>query len=209
VIISHQKRFIFFAIPKTGTHAVRFALRRHLAETDEEQVRLFVQKELPYPDLARLQHGHLRWREVSAVLPSDVLDGYFKFAFVRNPWERFVSYCAFMYRNDGSFAANPRGLMSRVLSDPAHEQRVVFRPQHEFVCDAEGVVRLDELGRQETMQASYDAIADRIGIPRQQLERVNASRHGDWRDYYTDDLRRRVGDRFARDIELFRYRFDD
>lgn len=209
MIISHRKRFIFFAIPKTGTHAVRFALRAHLGEGDEEQVRLFVQKALPYPEIARLQHGHIRWRDIQAVLPDEIMAGYLKFAFVRNPWERFVSYCAFMHRNDGSFAANPRGLMARVLADPAHEEKVVFRPQNEFICDPDGAVRVDHVGRHETMQASFDQISDRIGLPRQELDRVNASTHGHWRDYYTEDLKRRVGERYARDIDLFGYRFEE
>jgi hypothetical protein len=66
---------------------------------------------------------------------------------------------------------------------------------------------VDYVGRQETMQASYDVIADRIGLPRQALEVANASTHGPWRDYYDDALKRRVADLYARDIEVFGYSF--
>ena len=34
MIISHQHRFIFAAVPKTGTHSVRQALREHLSADD-------------------------------------------------------------------------------------------------------------------------------------------------------------------------------
>jgi hypothetical protein len=207
MILSHRHRFIFFAVPKTGTHAVRFALREHLGETDEEQVQLFVQRTLPYPEIARIQHGHIRWDEIRRVLPDEVWDGYFKFAFVRNPWARFVSYCAFMYRHIDAFGRDPRGLMHQVLDDPAHRQRIVFQPQHQFICDAGGTIMVDHVGRQETMQASYDAIADRIGLPRQTLEVKNPSTHGPWRDYYDDALKRRVADLYARDIDVFGYSF--
>ena len=44
MIISHQHRFIFAAVPKTGTHSVRQALREHMSEEDIEQVGLFVAK---------------------------------------------------------------------------------------------------------------------------------------------------------------------
>jgi len=207
MILSHKHRFIFFAVPKTGTHAVRFALREHLGETDEEQVQLFVQKVLSYPDIAQLRTGHIRWDEISEVLPQDVWDGYFKFAFVRNPWERFVSYCAFMYRTTDAFSRDPRGLMRRVLTEPGHRQRVVFQPQHRFICDADGGLKVDFVGRHETMQASYDTIADRIGLPRRELEQKNASIHGPWRDYYDAELTRRVAELYARDIDLFEYTF--
>ena len=68
MIISSLHRFIFVAIPKTGTHSVRQALRRHMGPSDLEQVGLFVQSKLPIPELARLQHGHLSLAQVYAAL---------------------------------------------------------------------------------------------------------------------------------------------
>ena len=42
MIICHQHRLVFAAIPKTGTHSVRHALREHMSAEDLEQVGLFV-----------------------------------------------------------------------------------------------------------------------------------------------------------------------
>ncbi|MNI41785.1 hypothetical protein D3C73_960470 [compost metagenome] len=58
------------------------------------------------------------------------------------------------------------------------------------------------------MQASYDAICARIGIPTQRLDRVNASEHGDYRQYYDQVLLDGVAARYAQDLELFGYAFD-
>ncbi|ODV13563.1 MAG: hypothetical protein ABT20_01810 [Rubrivivax sp. SCN 70-15] len=209
MILSHRYRFIFFAIPKTGTHAIRFALRPHLGEEDLEQVQLFARKHLPYADLARIGHGHLGWRETKAALPAQIWDSYVKFAIVRNPWERFVSYCAFMHRATGLFAADPRAAMNRVLDNPEHRMHVVFRPQHEFICAENGRLMIDLVGRHEAMQSAFDGICERLGLPTQVLERVNASAHGPWRDYYDASLRARVAGVYARDIEIFSYHFDD
>ena len=44
MIISHRHQFLFFAVPKTGTHAVREALREHMGDEDLEQAGLFVKK---------------------------------------------------------------------------------------------------------------------------------------------------------------------
>ena len=59
MIISHKHRYIFFAIPKTGTHSVRQALRAHLGPDDLEQVGLFEQKRFPFPEFANIRHGHI------------------------------------------------------------------------------------------------------------------------------------------------------
>ena len=67
MIISHQHRFVFAAIPKTGTHSVRQALRAHLGADDLEQVGLFVNKRFPFEELAQIKHGHISLRAGPAV----------------------------------------------------------------------------------------------------------------------------------------------
>ena len=57
------------------------------------------------------------------------------------------------------------------------------------------------------MQASYDAICARIGIPSAQLGQVNSSRRGSYRDYYDQALIDGVADCYRRDLELFGYEF--
>ena len=54
-------------------------------------------------------------------------------------------------------------------------QHILFQPQHSFVTSAEGEMLTDDVGRVEEMQASYDRIAQRIGIPTAALEQVNSS----------------------------------
>jgi hypothetical protein len=206
MIISAQHKFIFVAIPKTGTHSVRRALRPHMGEKDMEQVALFVSKRFPIPELARLQHGHLSLSQVRPYLPPEEFNGFFKFAFVRNPFDRFVSYCAFMTRGGGSFAQDPQRVMRQFLdSPPLHH--VLFQPQHSFLCGNDGELLTDGLGRVERMQESFDEISARIGIPSTSLETVNNSPRRDYREYYDEQLKKRVAELYARDLELFGYEF--
>lgn len=207
MIVSHRHRFIFAAIPKTGTHSVREALRDQMGPEDQEQVRLFVEKKLPYPELARLGHGHISLAEIRPAIGEEAFAGYFKFAFVRNPFDRFVSYCAFATSREGSFERDPKGVMRHFLFRAPPHHHIVFRPQHSFVVDAEGKLLADQLGRVEEMQQSYDSIAARIGIPTAALGRANSSRHAAYRDYYDQELIDGVARMFARDIQLFGYDF--
>lgn len=196
-------------MPKTGTHAVRQALREQLSDGDVEQVGLFVNKRFPWDDLAAIQHGHLSLGQVRPYLGEDAFGGYLKFAFVRNPFDRFVSYCAFMLRGGDVFRQRPRDVMRHFLFGEPPEHHILFQPQASLLVDADGKTLLtDKIGRVENMQGSYDAICARIGIPSRPLDRVNGSQHGDYRHYYDRSLIDGVASRYAQDLELFGYTFE-
>jgi hypothetical protein len=207
MIVSHQHKFIFAAVPKTGTHSVRQALRVHLGPEDAEQVGLFVNKRVPYAELAAMRHGHLGLAQVRPHLGEAAFGSYFKFGFVRNPFARFVSYCAFRTREGDLFQRNPQAVMELLAVTDPPVAHILFQPQYTVLADGEGPLLADMVGRVEDMQGSYDAICARIGIPSQALERVNGTSHGDYRKYYTPALIDAVAARYARDLELFGYEF--
>lgn len=171
-----------------------------------EQVGLFVKRKLPIPELARLRHGHISLEQLRAHMPAGKFAEYFKFAFVRNPFDRFVSYCSFMTRAGDAFDRDPQRVMRHFVASPPH-QHILFAPQHSFVTNGEGALLADYIGRVETMQESFEFIADKTGIPTVQLERVNTSKRTSYRDYYDQQLIDGVAKLYARDLELFGYDF--
>jgi hypothetical protein len=62
MIFSSSKKFIFFAVPKTGTHAVREVLRPLLGREDWEQQMLTGQMLSPVPEIAAIGHGHVSYQ---------------------------------------------------------------------------------------------------------------------------------------------------
>ena len=207
MIVSHAHRYVFVPVPKTGTHAVRQALREHMGPDDIEQVGLFVNRKFPWPQLAALGHGHLALRQVAPFLGPDAMRDYLKFAFVRNPFDRFVSYCSFMTRAHGDFDRDLRGTMHRILFELRPLDHVHFQPQYALLVDERGELATDFIGRVETMQQSYDELCARLGIPGRALDKVNGSRRGDYRQYYDSNLIDGVAQLYARDLQLFGYEF--
>ncbi|MGB3845967.1 MAG: sulfotransferase family 2 domain-containing protein [Sphingopyxis sp.] len=205
MIVSHRHRFVFTAIPKTGTHSVRHALRTHLGPDDMEQARLFVEKAFPIPELARIGHGHISLAEVRPFLGEEAFGSYLKFAFVRNPFDRFISYCAFATSREGTFDRDPKRVMCHFLFTAPPMQHIIFRPQHLFITGPDGALLADAVGKVEEMQASYDAIAARIGIATTPLDHANRSRRGAYRDYYDQETIDGVAKIYARDLDLFGY----
>jgi hypothetical protein len=128
---------------------------------------------------------------------------YLVFSIVRNPWDRFVSgwkYCKSTCR---------RSLLE-VLADPpreGHDYRHLTRPQHAILFDRDGRPVFDVLLRYETLQADFDRLCERLGRAPRRLAQVNRGSHGCYRQYFDDATRALLAERYARDIELFGYRW--
>ncbi|HTT80257.1 MAG TPA: sulfotransferase family 2 domain-containing protein, partial [Stellaceae bacterium] len=85
-MISHDLRCIFTHVPKTAGKSIRYLFG--LPEFAEQGI----------PDGNNIEDGFGHTR-LSSLIDSAFFDDYFKFAFVRNPYDRIVS--AFCYLIDG------------------------------------------------------------------------------------------------------------
>jgi len=207
MILSHKLKLIFFAVPKTGTHAIRFALRELMGEEDEEQVGLFVKKQSSIQVLAEIRHGHIKASELKPHLSSEIWNTYFKFGVVRNPWDKYISFCAFMNKNNPDFKADPKKYIHQIIDRPRARKRILFRPQYEFLYDGNGDCLVDYVGRFEDLQSTYNVVADKCNFTSQSLEKINESTHNNYRDYYDDELKEKIAYFYREDIELFDYKF--
>ena len=205
MILSHKLKLLFIAIPKTGTHAFRIALRKEMDSEDEEQVGLFVQKKFSNAEIAKINHGHISAEQLVKVIPPEIWKHYYKYAVVRNPWDKYISFCFFMNRENEDFQKDPTSFLNRIIDKQKVKSRILFRPQYEFVYDHNGEMLVNECGRFEDLQGSFDELAQRIGIQTQKLEHVNASVHDKYRKYYSEELKEKVADYYQRDIELFNF----
>lgn len=205
MIISHKHKFIFFAVPKTATHAIREALREHMGANDWEQQFLFGRDTLPIPQLAAIQHGHISVRQLKSHLSDAVWRDYFKFAFVRNPYDRFVSTHFFLDRNAGFSGRDETLHMKQRIRFDKFRGRILAAPQHSLITDLDGSIGIDDVARYEDIQSAYDRICTCIGIPSKDLIQKNTSDHNPFDTYYDSELRSLVTDFYRTDFELLDY----
>lgn len=163
---------------------------------------------------------HLTIAHYQTLFSETEFNNTFKFAFVRNPWDRMVSSYTFL--TSGGYTENDRIFSRNILSRFATfadfvtgwvkpenlASRIHFLPQYFFVCDPNGKQAVDFIGRFENLSDDFSHIAGKMGVTNT-LEHRNASpnRDKDYRSYYDNESMEIVWNIYKRDIELFQYAF--
>jgi chondroitin 4-sulfotransferase 11 len=162
--------------------------------------------------------GHADYQAFQMASPAKCR-AYFKFTLVRNPWDRLLS--AYSFLDAGGIPKWDRYWRERLLTGVANFEQFVmerletplvqealhFRPQFSFLSDDTGRVMMDFVGHFETIDADFAYISARLGIALP-LRHLNRSAHPPYHSAYTPAMRDAVSRVYARDIELFGYRFD-
>ena len=144
---------------------------------------------------------------------------FFKFAFVRNPWDRLLS--AYFYMKQGGRNKQDYDWSIRYLSPYDNFDEFVlkwvnednirlglhFRPQFEFVCTKNHELEVDFIGYFENIENDYEHICNVIAIG-SRLQAINKSAgKKDYRDYYNEETKSIVEHVYRADIKLFGYAF--
>jgi hypothetical protein len=188
MLINHDRRFIFYHVPKTAGSSIRAALQ---AQPDTRRPPN-AGKHMTPAEFARTWRGLLDWR----------LRRYFSFCFVRDPWERFGSLHRFLLRRPMKKPI-PRDLNDFAL---ALEDRAPYimefhsiRPQAHF---ADGVAFV---GRYERLQQDFAIILKRLALPDVALGHKNASAE-QYRQRMSARSEAIIAGFYREDIERFGYR---
>lgn len=153
--------------------------------------------------------------ELSAEHPFDVYypvnmyANYFRFAFVRNPWDRLVScWRDKVLRRDKFISSDNEqefesfvNYVSRFV-DLEHGN-VHLRLQSRLI----DMNHLDFLGRFETFEDDLKKVIEILDIEAVIKKKNATNRKADYRDYYTERTKNIVAELYKKDIQIFNYKF--
>ena len=144
-------------------------------------------------------------------LSNKIWKSYFKFVFVRNPWDWVISnYC---WNNKNNLKDFQRFESRHFYKH--WEQMKRWRGvseaencfQYNWVLGRDGRTIVDFIGKFENLQGDFDTICDKIGLDRVIVPHLNRIAHKPYREYYTPETEQLVTEKYDKDIELLGYEF--
>ncbi len=181
-----QLNLFWYEVPKTGCSSVKKFFHKHSDFT------------------------------ISSVKPKHIYGhrNYFQFAFVRNPWDRLVS--CFLDKTKMSIGTKWQlrdykkyknysftDFVHAIKNDDINKCNSHHRLQYNLINHN----YVDFIGRFENLQTDFNTICDKIKIPRKQLPHKNKTEHTHYSEYYNDETKNIVAEKYAKDIDYFNYKF--
>lgn len=148
----------------------------------------------------------------------ELFNNYFKFSFVRNPWDRAVSMYTYLAtkKPEGTVDTYFHQLFTKHIKDfnsfisylehNGIDQFTLFQSQSFYLLDYKNEIAVDYVGKVENMEKDYEFIKNKLSLT-SSITRKNASIRKPYQSYYTPELKNRVGDLYRKDIDIFNYDF--
>ncbi len=205
-MISHKHKCIFVHIPKCGGSSLEYLL-----ESNQFSFPRHPHRHLSLEGFKlNLQHGSLR----EQIKYYDIRDHYFSFTFVRNPWARICSYFFHLQKwCDGEMRAGTSFndfVIDLLLSNGNYKTMSPNLQRKYFISPCvDWAAEIDFIGKIENFQEDFNTVCDEIGLARQQLPHTNETKHKHYSEYYNDEAREIVAEKYAEDISRFEYKFNN
>lgn len=201
-MINKKHKCVFVQVPKTASTSIRMLVGhpRHPHLNIQQLKMQFVQRTLR--DMAASS-------DKAPEAAEKEFDAYFKFGFVRNPWDRVVS----LYERKEGIQLRERMSFDEFVrwikfSSDTCIHPALHRNQLDWFKDEKGRVIVDYIGRFENLEQDWLHISSKTGLPKVlPHQKRNGIDRKNYRSYYDQAAQQIIGETFGEDIEYFGYQF--
>lgn len=218
MIVSHLYRFIFIKCKKTAGTSVEIALSSILGDQDviapihpiDEELRNRLeyrgpQNHLDPSDGSLAFYNHMPAKEIKEKMGTEIWDSYYKFCFVRNPWDRLISLYYWHYRDHST----PLPSMTEFLQ--WLDEGRMKRYDNFLLYTIDGEMAVDRVGRYESLERDLQEVCTKLGLPNLPLLPRAKGQHRLDRRHYREVLSLEESEKIRRlcenEIDLFDYQF--
>jgi len=222
-MIDHEHKFVYVRVPKTGSSSVMSTLFPELWPKH-------VSRDTPGSWL--YDKSHVPLDMIKDELTSEQYNSYFKFSFVRNPYDRLVS--SYFYYNDWFLyheKHQPYSCFKHFIY-ALLEDTISLNDRFKYTLQYPYTQGCDYVGRYESLQSDFDHVCEQLNIPVVALPTIN--KLYPWRRdtptnqhmynyhvnnplqprehyscYYDDEILDKITPMLQQDLECFDYSFSD
>ena len=235
--ISHKHKFIFIACPKTASTSVRLSFLpfSDIISEKNEKTNKYHGK---YHDLydEKFSDPHIKALDLRKKFIENNWnwEDYKILGFVRNPWDREVSHFEFKKRyvekcDNGEIKNNEYADDCRLLLEKCDWDFKKFIQNHfmmescyKWFCDENEKLIISHPSKMENLQEDFSKFMIDVNLPNVQLghrglsgrvethdDDIESGKKIHYTEYYDDETRQIVTERYAKDIEYFGYKFGE
>ncbi|MGI9531118.1 sulfotransferase family 2 domain-containing protein [Lutimonas sp.] len=210
MVVSDSHTFIFVHIRKAAGGSIRDSLLP-LSITPANDISSKIKSrilniERNYQKFSFRHHSPIV--DAIKLMPKELFDSYFKFAFVRNPYTRLISEYEFIRRR-------PDHGRHRKVIKMSFDQYIRFQSkrfdahQVNMLTDAQGNLQMDFIGRFENLHQDWALICDRLALKNAELSHRKKAVKVNLIDYYNKENIKLVARLWKADLEAFEYEYPD
>ena len=233
MIISHKHKFIFLRVPKTASTSIQIALAGICGPEDvlsgEGFKGEFENEDIRYPHAQNLQpnwrkytlkdwhqiirkrkpinYVHARAAQVIKIVGKDIWRDYYKFCFVRNPFERMLSGYFWSKKNREQRGAAPIAPFNEWIYTLSKNKISTWSRY-----SLKNKIAVDFIGKYENIETDIAHICKQINIPALKLQKAKANIRTDRRHYsqiINSNSRKYIEKVCQKEMQAFGYAWND
>jgi len=222
MLISYKHKFIFIHNYKVAGSSITKTLEKYGTQdpTFNKQLQKIIEhfklknfkitnkviKILKYHKTEKFP-GHITAKELKKIIPEKTWNDFFKFGFVRNPWDWHVSLYYYILQYPKHFRHK------LIKSMNSLEEYIEWRInndkklQKDFFYDDNNNCLVDFIGKFENINNDFQKICNKIGIKAKLPHTNKSKRKRNYREYYNEHTKNLIAKHFQEDIKTFNYSF--
>ena len=215
--INHDLKAIFIHVHKTGGTYLSYMLHKYygfknyyLRRPDHDTFCQNKKKTTKYINYENRVHGVLKYYKTSAHLNKKMnmtpqkWSSYYKFCFIRNPYDKIVS--AWNHVNRFKIPFNNYLNLTHTCNDV--EYMHMFLPQVRNIINEKGLIEINFIGRFENLEEDFQTVLKNIGIKNiihDVKKQMNKREHLDFYEYYDQETLNKVNLLLLEDFKKLDY----
>ena len=176
MFINHKHKFIFIHVPKNAGTSIRNSF--NINGYDKKVV--------------SRRYPHSTCSEIKKYIGDDTWNEYYKFSFVRHPFDRLVSFYHFHKSNQYKHKVGRERAYTQTFKEWVMntKDKNVIQTQSDYLDE-----QINFIGCYEDLQEDFNSVCNQIGIPSYEL----------WSTFWDDELNKYILDKYQRDFQNFAY----